>query len=130
MTDKHKPIKISEYLKYDFTPAERQENARTLARKTQALAEIEMRKKRLTADLKAEQETAEATVQQLARFVNDEYDYRMIECEVKLHSPRTGMKELIRLDTGEIVKELAMNTAEMQENLPFEDPQPEQEPTA
>ena len=116
-----KKLKSSEYLKYTFTPAERTDNARMLARKTQALSELELRKKRLAADIKAEQETAEAEVQRLARFVNDEYDYRIIDCEFTLHTPRTGLKTLVRLDTGEIVKEVAMTTDEMQQQLPFEE---------
>ena len=116
-----KKIKAGEYLKYSFSRAEREENARTLARKTQALDEIEARKKQLTADLKAEMEAACVEVQKLARWVNDEYDYRIIDCEWTLHTPRTGMKRLARLDTGDVVKEVAMNTPEMQENLPFEE---------
>lgn len=116
-----KPVKVTEYLRYQFSAEEQKENAQGLARKTQALAELEARKKRLTADLKAEQETAEAEVQKLSRFVNDEYDYRMIECEWHFHQPKNGTKQLIRLDTGEISKEVFMSGAEMQDNLPFEE---------
>jgi hypothetical protein len=121
MSKTMKQIKISEYLKYAFSESERTENAKNLARRTQALDEIERKKKQLTADLKAEQETAAAEVQKLARWVNDEYDFRMIECELKLNSPKAGMKEIIRLDTGEIVTEKKMSADEMQETLPFAD---------
>jgi hypothetical protein len=116
-----KPIKTTQYLKYAFSGHEREENARALARKTQALDEIERKKKQLMADLKAEQETAAAEVQKLARWVNDEYDYRMLDCMWHLHLPRNGMKTLVRVDTGELVEEREMNADELQEYLPFEE---------
>lgn len=118
---KSRTAKTTEYLRYQFTLDEQRENAKELARRNQALAELEARKKRLTADLKAEQETAEAEVQKLSRWVNDEHSYRMIDCEWHFHEPKTGMKQLIRLDTGEVAKEVFMSGAEMQEVLPLEE---------
>lgn len=121
MSETTRTAKTTEYLRYKFSAEEQHENAKNLARRNQALAELEARKKRLTADLKAEQETAEAEVQKLSRWVNDEHDYRMIECEWTFHCPKTGTKRLVRLDTGEIVKEIFMSRQEMQEVLPLED---------
>jgi len=125
-----KQLKTTEYLRYDFTVPEQRENARTLARKTQALDEIDARRKRLMADLKAEEEAALAEVQKLARWVHDEYDYRMIDCECLLNTPRNGLKRLVRLDTGEVLKEVAMVSTELQENLPFEESHEEPAPEA
>ena len=117
-----KTVKTAEYLRYDFTKPEKRENAHDLARKTQYVDEIELRKKRLTADLKAEAETAASEVQRLARFVHDEHDYRMIDCEWEMNTPKNGRKWLVRLDTGEVVKEVAMTPGELQDKASIRGP--------
>jgi hypothetical protein len=111
--------KVSEYLKYQFSMDETRENAKSLARKAQELVELELKKKQLAADLKSEMETASAIHAKLARWVNDEYDFRMIECEVRLDSPVSGMKSTWRIDTGELIKEERMSPEELQQSLNF-----------
>ena len=111
--------KITEYLKYQFSEDETRDNAKKLARKNQELAELELKKKQLAADIKSEIDSANADAARLARWVNDEYDFRMVECEVILNSPIVGQKTTCRLDTGEIVKTDRMSSEEMQQNLPI-----------
>lgn len=112
-----KTKKVSEYLKYTFSEDETRDNAKRLARKNQELAELELKKKQLMADLKAEMDKATADAATLARWVNDEYDFRMVECEVMLDSPREGQKTTYRIDTGEVVKTEKMSAEEMQQTL-------------
>src|SRR5690242_13801523 len=107
--------KVAEYLKYQFSTEETRENAKRLARKNQELAELELKKKQLAADIKSEIDTANADAAKLARWVNDEYDFRMVDCEVMLDSPSAGQKTVYRIDTGEIVKTEKMNSEEMQQ---------------
>jgi hypothetical protein len=114
-----KTNKISEYLKYQFSEEETRENGKKLARKNQELAELDLKKKQLSADIKAETDAANADSARLARWVNDEYDFRMIECEVTLDSPTAGQKTLVRLDTGEIVNTENMSADELQMALEF-----------
>ena len=45
--------KITEYLKYQFSEDETRDNAKKLARKNQELAELELKKKQLAADIKS-----------------------------------------------------------------------------
>jgi hypothetical protein len=113
--------KIAEYLKYQFSVEETRENAKRLARKNQELAELELKKKQLAADIKAEIDNANADAAKLARWVNDEYDFRMVDCEVMLDSPTAGLKTVYRLDTAEVVKQEKMSTEEMQQSLQFQD---------
>lgn len=114
-----KTKKVAEYLKYQFSPEETHENAKQLARKNQQLTELDLKKKQMAADLKSELDTATAETARLARWVNDEYDFRMVDCEVILDSPEAGQKTLYRLDTGEVVKTEKMTPEELQQVLQF-----------
>jgi hypothetical protein len=111
--------KCTEYLRYQFTAEETTENAKDLARRTMALAELELKKKQLAADIKAETDKVTAEVARLSRFVNDEYDFRMISCLIEYNSPKVGKKTIVREDTGEIVRNEDMAGAEMQDELPL-----------
>lgn len=111
--------KVTEYLRYDFTHSERDENAQVLARKNRSLAEFALKKKQLQADLKKEEDTLNAGIATFARFVTDGYDFRMIDCGVRFNVPRDSMKEIYRLDTFEIVRTERMADDELQRDLPF-----------
>ncbi len=115
----HKTKKVSEHLKYQFSAEETRENAKRLARKNQELAELELKKKQLAADIKAETDAGNAEAAKLARWVNDEYDFRMVECEIIYDSPLAGEKTVYRLDTGEVVKTVKMTAEECQQSLAF-----------
>lgn len=112
--------KCTEYLKYQFTPEETAINAKDLARQNQALIELELKKKQLMTDLKAEFDKASMEVARLSRWVNDEYDFRQVPCVIKYNSPKTGRKLIVREDTGEIVRDDDMSAEEGQEILPLE----------
>lgn len=115
----NKTKKVAEYLKYQFCSEETAENAKLLARKNQQIVELELKKKQLASDIKAEAEALAADVAKLARWVNDEYDFRMVDCEVMLDSPTAGQKTAYRIDTGEVVKTEKMTTDELQQVLSF-----------
>lgn len=121
MAEKSKTKRIAEYLKYTFSDPEQSENAKQLARKTQQLVELDLKKKQLMADIKAEAEEGASAVVRLARWVNDGYDFRMIDCEVQYDRPKRGQKRIVRLDTGEEVVTRNMDSAELQDSLPLTD---------
>lgn len=52
-----------------------------------------------------------------AGAIRDKGEYRLVRCTVQFHVPANGWKRLVRMDTGELVKEEAMTPAEMQLNL-------------
>jgi hypothetical protein len=111
--------KVAEYLKYEFSEEETRDNAKSLARTSQQLSELELKKKQMMADIKSEIDDANAYAARLARWVNDEYDFRNVECEVTFDTPSPGWKTIVRLDTGESVKEARMTSEEMQQALPL-----------
>lgn len=110
----------TEYLKYDFTTSEANENAKLLARRTRALAEHELKKKQMVDDLKTEEEGLKADIAQFSRFVTDGYDFRMIECRIIFDDPKPGAKTIYRTDTGEAVKTEKMTDDEKQAELPLD----------
>ncbi len=114
-----KTKKVAEYLRYAFTEEETRDNAKKLARKNQELTELELKKKQLAADIKAETDAATADAARLARWVNDEYDFRMVDCEIMYDSPQVGQKTTYRIDTGEVVKTEKMTQDECQQALAF-----------
>lgn len=111
--------KTTEYLKYAFSEEETRANAKELARKNQQLTELDLKRKQLVSDLKAEAETMNADAARLARWVNDEYGFRLVDCEVLLDDPESGTKTIVRIDTGEIVKTEKMTSDELQQSLQF-----------
>jgi hypothetical protein len=56
-------------------------------------------------------------IQRLSNNINMGWEMREIECVVEFHKPRQGVKRIIRLDTGEIVREQQMSGGELQEKL-------------
>lgn len=60
---------------------------------------------------------AGADVRKLSRKVRDRGEIRPIECGVAFHKPAKGQKTIVRLDSGEIVKECVMTDLELQQQL-------------
>lgn len=120
--------KITEYLRYDFTPEEFTEHARTLARMNQELARSEERKKSITAELASDVKRHQDQVANQSRLVSNGYEYRYIECSVEFDKPTKGKKTIVRIDTGEVVHIKNMTGEDTQAALNFEEAQTEQPP--
>lgn len=115
---------VVEYLKYTFSDAEVLELSKTLAKHNQDLSEIEAQKKRITADFAAKIQAEQEQIGMMSRKVCSGYEFRNIDCKQQYHVPRPGLKTIVRLDTGELVKEMPMTESELQEVLPFMDGAP------
>lgn len=113
-------VKTKESLRHDFTDAETLDLSRDLARSHQELALIEEGKEKVVADFKAQIQAKENVISDLSRRINNGYEYRSIECELRFHEPEKGMKTLVRLDNAAVVKTTRMDSWEAQEHL-FED---------
>lgn len=118
---------VAKHLKYEFTDGEQRANARELARLNRSLVEAQLKRKQITGDLKAEESRIDTEIARYSRFVTDGYDFRETQCRVVLNDPKTGIKSLYRVDTGELVEQVAMELHEMQESIPFEE-RPEESP--
>lgn len=114
---------VSKSLRYDFTENETKVNSKELARCNQQLVEAELKRKQIMTDLKSDEQRLTSDIARLSRWVNDGYDFRMIECRLVFNDPKDGIKSYYRLDTGELVESISMESHEMQENLPLEDPE-------
>ena len=110
-------MKYTEYLKYTFSDAEINDAAKDLARAAQQRSNLEQRKKEVDASLKADIEAQNSIVARLSSYINTGYEYRDIECRVELDTPEAGKKRIVRLDTEEEVKVVAMTDADRQLSL-------------
>jgi hypothetical protein len=65
------------------------------------------------------QQTEEITgrMRKLARAIRTRTERRLVPCQVLFHTPAQAKKQLIRLDTGELLPPEVMSMDECQENL-------------
>jgi hypothetical protein len=120
MKPKRKPVKVQEYLRYDFSQEELRQKAKDLALSVQKQARAQEEQKAAQAQFKQRIEFEAAQIAALSNNISMGWDMRNIDCEVQYHTPSQGWKRTVRLDTREVVNEVAMSTYEMQEKL-FED---------
>ena len=109
--------KVKEFLRYDFTEVEMKEKASELSLALQRKERAEMDQKAAQAQFKERIEAQSNIISRVSREYQAGYEYRDIECSVEFHYPSVGSKRITRLDTGEVVRELAMQGEELQENL-------------
>jgi hypothetical protein len=108
---------IKRELKCTFTEKEIQEKAKALAYNCNLRDQAEEEKKSVTSDFKAKIDSYTATISSLSNNINNGWEYRSIDCEVQMDTPKEGVKRIVRKDTGEVVEELAMTPEEMQFEL-------------
>lgn len=124
-------MKTWENLKCPFTHEELLERAKELSMHTQNLVQEEATKKEIISEIGGRIAKHRAHMNLLSVQISNGYEMRQIECEVWLNRPERGTKTVVRLDTGEIVRESPMTAAERQMMLPFEkaeQPQTEEQP--
>lgn len=130
MGDKGKPdlqrVKCTDYLKCQFTREEKEGFSSDLAQKLQALEQLRIHKKQIVKSADSDIAETETEIKKLATFVKDGYEFRMVDCECTYDYTLTT-KIITRLDTGEVVRKVAMTAAELQRTLPLE-PKKEETP--
>jgi hypothetical protein len=112
-----KTVIVKEYLKVEFTHDEIHEMGSQLAQTTKTINELENDKKAVNADFKAKIEGQSAVSQSLSTKIQNGFEYRHVECEVRYNDPTTGMKTTVRKDSGEVLRKESMTTDEMQLEL-------------
>lgn len=113
-----KPPKIvKEYLRYEFTEEELKQKSKDLARSVQLQTAAQEEQKAAQAQFKDRIEREVANIGRLSRDINGGWEMRNIDCIVQFHTPTVATKRIIRQDTGEVVRECAMEKHELQENL-------------
>lgn len=109
--------KSTEYLRYSFTDQELLDLSKQLARKLAEQERAQGELKEVTTQLKAVVTAKENEVSTLSHLVQNGYEYRNIECEVRFDHPDKGKKTMLRMDTGEIVSETKMTGEDLQGQL-------------
>lgn len=118
-------MQVKEFLKYTFSEIELRDFSRTMARECEMVAGVKEEKKAVMAQFAERIAASEAMIGKLSRFINNGYEHRYVECWVEMHTPAQGSKTIRRMDTGEVVKTVAMTTDELQESFPFQDHLPD-----
>lgn len=54
---------------------------------------------------------------QLSQEITSRTEMRMVPCVVQMHTPQVGIKRIVRLDTGELVREELMTDEERQQKF-------------
>lgn len=78
--------------------------------------ELDDRKKRMSADLAAEDKTIQAEISKISQVVSTGEETRQVKCRWE-YDWEAGKKHLRRLDTEEIIQEVDITDAEKQEEL-------------
>jgi hypothetical protein len=110
-----KPITLT--LWHDFTELELLAKGQELSARVHEFASTETDKKASADAFKTKLEVLDYEIQQLSREIRSKGAQVPTPCVVRFHEPKTGWKQTVRLDSGEIVREEAMTAEESQENL-------------
>jgi len=101
------------FLDVPLTEQEKIDVAKTLAYKTQELAETEARKKSVASSFKEKEEAIKVEISAAARLYRDGCEMKEVDCIV-FKEFDTGMAYIIRTDTCQIVSERKLKNSERQ----------------
>lgn len=101
--------KVARMLAVKLTEEETLEMAKTIGDKMLEVDNLENEKKAFTSSNKLKTEGLEAELSYLGRCVREGEEEREVECIWNYNQPVRGMKQLVRLDTHEIVDEKDMS---------------------
>lgn len=113
------PKKTEQSLRVNFTEKELLEIGKRLAEANRELEAAESEKKSITGTLKAKCDSIASRISLHSGELTNGYTYRQVPCEIRFDTPSKGMKQTIRLDSGDIIETAAMTLAEMQAELPL-----------
>jgi hypothetical protein len=110
-------LKVKKSLECKFTESEIKDFSRTLAYECRQVAQLEEQKKEVVSDFKAKIDAKHSLISMLSNNVNNGYEYRNVDCEVELDTPKKGIKTLTRIDTGAEVEVTKMTESDRQTEL-------------
>lgn len=109
----------------DLTDSELIERARTGAHARAELVKLENVKKAWANEHGEQVKAYQGLMARMADCAFTGKEMRLVNCVTHFHQPSVGMKTVVRTDTYEVVREVAMDQHELQENL-FEKPEEEE----
>lgn len=99
------PELINKEFQHDFTEAEAHQLALKLAESNIKHKAILTEKKEVVKKFTREAEEVKQVCDELSVKVSDGFEMRTVACWVEYNKPKTGEKEITRIDTGEIITE-------------------------
>ena len=108
--------KCIEYLKHVFSEIEKKELADQMVEASVKVREVEGNLKSISTQLKAEINKHKASLDQASEKYRSGFEYRDIKCEATKDF-KAGTLTIIRLDTGEIIKERVLDGEEKQTSM-------------
>lgn len=107
---------VKENLPVNLTEEEIMEAARALVVALTSLRQAEDDKKEADANFNSEIKTHKGASEKLRQLIANGYEYREVECRWDMYNDR-GIKKLIRMDTGEVVRQADMTDGDFQAKL-------------
>lgn len=104
--------------RWKFTHEEKIEISQRQGEANMKVLELEESKKRAMSQFKTDIENAAGQRDELAKKATSGYEFRDLPCSCYADTPRPGMKQWRRDDTGEVVDETYMTGADVQQTLP------------
>ena len=108
-----------EFLSVPYTDPEIVTKADEMARYEMEKQALEEQLEAIKLDFKSKIEALENNIKKRSREISKRSHYENVECVYVLESPRPSEKTLIRLDTGEQVRIIPMDTRDYQDPLPM-----------
>jgi Trp operon repressor len=117
--------KSTEYLKCILTEEEKKDLADRMARAISEIRDAEGTLKSASTQLRADIAKHTAELDQAAEQFRNGYVMRHVDCTIQ-KDYRDGSWSLIRMDTGELIKERPLEAGERQKSLPLEEIPPKE----
>jgi len=104
-------------LRYNFTDTELLANSQSLGITFSKRARKDEEFTAVKSQFKSELDGLDAEIAKLSQIAANRFEFRNVPCEVKMHTPKTGLKTVTRLDTQEVLPVEVMTVYECQEQL-------------
>ena len=105
---------------YWYTDAELKALGERLAQENQTVYKLRGDKKVVGSDFKARIDDAEAKAADTAHKICERNELRDTECHVIYDAPQRGFKQIVRIDTSDIIRTEPMTETEMQTAFVFD----------
>jgi hypothetical protein len=79
--------------------------------------QVQLQKKAAMKEFADELEGIRSRINKLCGIIRSKAEPRMVNCAVQFHKPVQGTKRIVRLDTGEIVRDEPMSAQECQVHM-------------
>lgn len=109
--------KIMQELLCELTPEELLHRGQALSAASEDYVRVEGDKKSAMAGFKEQLEDLRMSIARLSGAIRAKAEARLVECAVEYHSPVQATKRIVRLDTGEFVRDEPMTVLECQSHL-------------